>query len=37
MIVHAARLAGTDLLYSDDMQHGAILGGVRIDNPFLAV
>jgi predicted nucleic acid-binding protein len=37
MIVHAARLAGTELLYSEDMQHGAVLGGVRIDNPFLAV
>lgn len=37
MIVHAARLAGTDLLYSEDLQHGAILGGVRISNPFLPV
>jgi predicted nucleic acid-binding protein len=36
MIVHAARLAGADLLYSEDLQHGAVLGGVRIDNPFLA-
>jgi len=36
MIVHAARLAGADLLYSEDLQHGGILGGVRIDNPFLA-
>ena len=37
MIVHAARLAGTDLLYSEDLQCGAIVGGVRISNPFLAV
>ena|SRR5271157_2613825 len=37
MIVHAARLAGADLLYSEDLQHGAILGGVRINNPFLAL
>jgi predicted nucleic acid-binding protein len=36
-IVHAARLAGVGLLYSEDLQHGAILGGVRISNPFLAV
>ncbi len=36
MIVHAARLAGADILYSEDLQHGAVLGGVRIDNPFLA-
>jgi predicted nucleic acid-binding protein len=35
MIVHAARLAGADVLYSEDMQHGAVLAGVRIDNPFL--
>jgi predicted nucleic acid-binding protein len=35
VIVHAARLAGTDLLYSEDLQHGAILGGVRVHNPFL--
>jgi len=37
MIVHAARLAKADLLYSEDLQHGAILGGVRVNNPFLAV
>jgi len=36
MIVHAARLAGTDLLYSEDLQHGTILAGIRISNPFLA-
>ncbi|MSV29304.1 MAG: PIN domain-containing protein [Bryobacterales bacterium] len=37
MIVHAARLAGAELLYTEDLQHGAVLGGVRIENPFLAV
>jgi len=37
MIVHAARLAGADVLYSEDLQHGAILAGVRVDNPFLTV
>jgi predicted nucleic acid-binding protein len=37
MIVHAARLAGSDLLYSEDFQHGAIVAGVRINNPFLTV
>jgi predicted nucleic acid-binding protein len=37
MIVHAARLAGAELLYSEDLQHDRILGGVRINNPFLAV
>jgi predicted nucleic acid-binding protein len=36
MIVHAARLAGAAVLYSEDMQHGALVGGVPIVNPFLA-
>ena len=35
MIVHAARLAGTDVLYSEDLQHDATVGGVRVLNPFL--
>ena len=34
LIVHAARSAGAAVLYSDDLQHGAVLGGVRIENPF---
>jgi hypothetical protein len=29
MIVHSARLAGADVLYSEDLQHGAVLAGVR--------
>lgn len=36
LIVHAARLAGAAVLYSEDLQHGALLGGVPIVNPFLA-
>ena len=36
MSVHAARLAGADVLYSEDLQHGAVLAGVRVNNPFLA-
>ncbi len=35
MIVHAARLAGAAVLYSEDLQHEAVLGGVRIVNPFV--
>lgn len=34
LIVHAARTAGADTLYSEDFQNGASLGGVRIVNPF---
>jgi predicted nucleic acid-binding protein len=37
MIVHAARLANASVLYSEDMQHGVTLGGVRIENPFLGI
>ena len=36
LIVHAARIAGSAVLYSEDLQHGALLGGVPVVNPFLA-
>jgi|SRR5947209_17972531 len=35
MIIHAARLSGASVLYSEDFQHGSILGGVKVVNPFL--
>jgi len=35
LIVHAARAGGATVLYSEDFQHGAVLGGVRVVNPFL--
>ena len=35
MIVHAARLAGASVLYTEDLQHGSVLGGVPVVNPFL--
>jgi predicted nucleic acid-binding protein len=35
LIVHAARSAGAVVLYSEDLQSGAVLGGVRVVNPFL--
>jgi predicted nucleic acid-binding protein len=35
LIVHAARSAGAAVFYSEDLQHGAVLGGVRIENPFV--
>lgn len=34
LIVHAARTAGAAVLYSEDFQSGAVLGGVRVVNPF---
>jgi predicted nucleic acid-binding protein len=35
LIVHAARLAGVAVLYSEDLQDGALAGGVRVVNPFV--
>lgn len=35
MIVGAAVRAGCASLYTEDMQHGAIIRGVKIVNPFL--
>ena len=34
LIVHAARSAGAAVLYSEDLQAGSVLGGVRVVNPF---
>ena len=35
MIVHCARNAGCREVLSEDMQHGQVIDGVRIVNPFL--
>jgi len=35
LIVHAARLAGAAVFYTEDLQLGAVLGGVRVVNPFV--
>jgi len=34
LIVTAAELSGCDVLYSEDLQAGAIYGNVRVVNPF---
>jgi predicted nucleic acid-binding protein len=34
LIVQAARRAGAAVLYSEDLQHGSVLGGVPVVNPF---
>ena len=34
LIVASAIEAGCDILYSEDMQHGRIIGGLAIVNPF---
>jgi predicted nucleic acid-binding protein len=36
LIVHAARSAGAGVLYTEDFQPGAVLGGVRVANPFVS-
>jgi predicted nucleic acid-binding protein len=35
MIVAAAAVVGCDVLWTEDLQHGAVLEGVRASNPFL--
>jgi len=34
LILEAARLSGADRVLTEDLQHGRIIGGVRIENPF---
>jgi len=34
LIIEAARQAGCDRVYSEDMSHGQVIRGVRIENPF---
>ena len=36
LIVHAARAVGASVLYSEDLQPGAVMSGVRVLNPFAA-
>lgn len=35
MIVHAARVGGAEVLYSEDLQAGKIWGSVTVVNPFV--
>ena len=34
LIVQAASVSGCPRLLSEDLQHGAVMAGVRVDNPF---
>jgi len=34
LVVEAARVAGASRLLTEDLQHGRVIGGVRIENPF---
>jgi predicted nucleic acid-binding protein len=35
LIVQTAKRAGCPILFSEDMQHGQIIDGIRIVNPFI--
>ena len=35
LIVHCAKKSGCKIVLSEDMQHGQVIDGVRIINPFL--
>jgi predicted nucleic acid-binding protein len=37
LILQAAIVSGCSVLWSEDMQDGAVIGGVKIVNPFAAV
>jgi len=37
LIVKAAVAGGCRCLYSEDLQHGRIVEGVRIENPFIGL
>ena len=34
LVIEAARVAGAERLLTEDLQHGQVIGGVRIENPF---
>jgi predicted nucleic acid-binding protein len=36
LIVQAAAFSGCQRLLTEDMQHGAVIRGVQIENPFVA-
>ena len=35
LIVEAALRSGADRLFTEDMQHGQVIEGLRVENPFL--
>ena len=37
LIIEAALAGGADRLLSEDMQHGQVIEGLRIENPFLGI
>jgi len=37
LVVASALVSGSRILYSEDLQHGQEIGGLRIENPFLSI
>lgn len=35
LIVHCAKISGCQVVFTEDLQHGQVIDGVRIVNPFL--
>jgi predicted nucleic acid-binding protein len=35
LILESARIAGANVLLTEDLQHGQVIHGVRIENPFM--
>ena len=35
MIIRCAAVAGCDRVLTEDLQHGQVIAGVKIENPFL--
>jgi predicted nucleic acid-binding protein len=36
LIIQAALEGGAGILYTEDLQHGRVMDGLRIENPFLS-
>ena len=36
LILAAARVAGCDVVLTEDLPHGSTIAGVRIENPFVS-
>jgi predicted nucleic acid-binding protein len=35
LIVEAALRSGADRLFTEDLQHGQVIEGMRVENPFM--
>ena len=37
LIIHAAQVSDSKILYTEDLNHGQVFGSVRVVNPFLEI